>query len=160
MIRHCLRIAEEAHREQKDNQGWPYIGHLIRVAVLAGQKAEANGLGAEMADKVTMAGLLHDTIEDTPITAQWLIDHGVPAEVVAMVQTVSRSPDTTLTYQQWIDHICESGSLGAVIVKWADNTDNLSPERRAGMPEGMDKRYLKAREKLEHCLALKGLSAL
>jgi (p)ppGpp synthase/HD superfamily hydrolase len=160
MIRHCLRIAEEAHRAQKDNQGYAYIGHVIRVACEAGRKAQANGMTADAVDKITMAGFLHDVIEDTPITAKWLIERGVPAEVVAMVQTLTRTKDSNLTYQQWIDHICETGSIGAIIVKWADNTDNLNPDRRSGLPEGMDKRYLRARERLEHCLAVKGYAAL
>lgn len=160
MILYCLKIAEEAHREQRDKQGHPYIGHVIRVAWHARQKASLNGLSADDVDYITAAAFLHDVLEDTHTTAKALLEQGVPSEVVAMVQTLTRTKDTSLTYQQWIDHICANGSIGAVIVKWADNTDNLNPDRRSGLPAGMDQRYLKAREKLERCLATKGFAAL
>lgn len=53
-------MAEEAHREQKRHSGEPYINHCIAVAaILTELKVPA---------EVIAAGLLHDTVEDTPVT--------------------------------------------------------------------------------------------
>lgn len=55
----AYHVAEEAHREQKRHSGEPYINHCISVAsILAELKVPA---------EVVAAGLLHDTVEDTPI---------------------------------------------------------------------------------------------
>ncbi len=55
----AYHVAEEAHREQKRHSGEPYINHCIAVAsILADLKVPA---------EVIAAGLLHDTVEDTPI---------------------------------------------------------------------------------------------
>jgi GTP diphosphokinase / guanosine-3',5'-bis(diphosphate) 3'-diphosphatase len=52
--------AEEAHHGQKRHSGEPYINHCIAVAsILADLKVPP---------EVIVAGLLHDTVEDTNIT--------------------------------------------------------------------------------------------
>jgi len=60
LIQRAYRIAEEAHRGQKRQSGGPYINHCIQVA----------GILAELRvpPEVVAAGLLHDTVEDTPVT--------------------------------------------------------------------------------------------
>lgn len=56
----AYRVAEEAHRGQKRHSGEPYINHCIAVSsILADLKVPPD---------VIAAGLLHDTVEDTPIT--------------------------------------------------------------------------------------------
>ncbi len=60
LVIRAYNIAEEAHREQKRHSGEPYINHCIAVAkILSELKVPA---------EVVAAGLLHDTVEDTPIT--------------------------------------------------------------------------------------------
>ncbi|MEO8356535.1 MAG: bifunctional (p)ppGpp synthetase/guanosine-3',5'-bis(diphosphate) 3'-pyrophosphohydrolase [Chloroflexota bacterium] len=60
LVQRAYRVAEEAHRDQKRHSGEPYINHCLAVA----------GLLADMRvpPEVIAAGLLHDTVEDTPIT--------------------------------------------------------------------------------------------
>ena len=60
LVERAYRVAEEAHRPQKRASGEPYINHCLAVA----------GILAEMRvpPSVVAAGLLHDTVEDTPIT--------------------------------------------------------------------------------------------
>ncbi len=60
LIQRAYRVAAEAHAPQKRASGEPYITHCIAVAdILAGLKVPP---------AVVAAGLLHDTVEDTPIT--------------------------------------------------------------------------------------------
>ena len=60
LIQRAYRVAEEAHREQKRHSGEPYINHCLAVAsILADLRVPPD---------VIAAGLLHDTVEDTPIT--------------------------------------------------------------------------------------------
>ncbi|HNC09616.1 MAG TPA: RelA/SpoT family protein, partial [Anaerolineales bacterium] len=60
MVMRAYHVAEEAHREQKRHSGEPYINHCIAVAsILSDLKVPA---------EVVAAGLLHDTVEDTPVT--------------------------------------------------------------------------------------------
>jgi GTP diphosphokinase / guanosine-3',5'-bis(diphosphate) 3'-diphosphatase len=60
LVTRAYQVAEEAHREQKRHSGEPYINHCIAVAnILAELKVPS---------EVIAAGLLHDTVEDTPIT--------------------------------------------------------------------------------------------
>jgi len=60
IVERAYRVAEEAHRDQIRQSGRPYISHCLEVAgILAEMRAPA---------EVIAAGLLHDTVEDTPIT--------------------------------------------------------------------------------------------
>ena len=60
LVQRAYRVAEEAHREQKRNSGEPYINHCIAVASILSD--------LKVPPEVIAAGLLHDTVEDTPIT--------------------------------------------------------------------------------------------
>ncbi len=60
LIQRAYRVAEEAHREQKRHSGEPYINHCIAVASILSD--------LKVPPEVIAAGLLHDTVEDTPIT--------------------------------------------------------------------------------------------
>lgn len=60
LVMRAYQAAEVAHREQKRHSGEPYINHCIAVAsILADLKVPP---------EVVAAGLLHDTVEDTPVT--------------------------------------------------------------------------------------------
>jgi guanosine-3',5'-bis(diphosphate) 3'-pyrophosphohydrolase len=60
LIQRAYRVAEEAHREQKRHSGEPYINHCVAVASILSE--------LKVPSEVVAAGLLHDTVEDTPIT--------------------------------------------------------------------------------------------
>ena len=60
LVQRAYRVADEAHKEQKRHSGEPYINHCVAVAsILADLKVPP---------EVVAAGLLHDTVEDTPVT--------------------------------------------------------------------------------------------
>jgi hypothetical protein len=59
-IKQALRVAYRAHRGQMRKSGEPFIIHPVEVALLLS--------GMKMDAETVMAGLLHDTVEDTDLT--------------------------------------------------------------------------------------------
>jgi guanosine-3',5'-bis(diphosphate) 3'-pyrophosphohydrolase len=81
LIKRAYRAAEQAHAGQTRASGEPYITHCTAVA----------GILAELDAPVPVivAGLLHDTVEDTPLTLPHLReDFG--AEVASLVDGVTK----------------------------------------------------------------------
>jgi GTP pyrophosphokinase len=60
MILRAYRMAEKAHETQKRASGEPYITHCLAVAAILAEM--------KVPPEVIIAGLLHDTVEDTEIT--------------------------------------------------------------------------------------------
>ncbi len=81
LIQRAYRVAEKAHTGQKRVSGDPYINHLLAVAAILAEYS--------MPAEVVAAGLLHDTIEDTSITAEDL-QRDFSNGVVSLVQGVTK----------------------------------------------------------------------
>lgn len=128
-------LAEHAHRGQVDKAGRPYIEHPRAVARML----------AEHGDHAVMAGLLHDVVEDTPVTLDDLRTAGYPSEVVDAVDSVTRRQGET-----YMDMIRRAAAhpLGR-LVKLADNAHNGDEARLAvlepAVAEFLRRRYAKAR---------------
>jgi GTP pyrophosphokinase len=60
MVMRAFHMAHEAHEGQKRHSGEPYINHCIAVATILAD--------LKVPPEVVAAGLLHDTVEDTPTT--------------------------------------------------------------------------------------------
>src|SRR5512133_1942327 len=60
VIERAYAFAERAHEGQKRASGEPYITHCVAVATILAEM--------RVPPIVVAAGLLHDTVEDTPIT--------------------------------------------------------------------------------------------
>jgi len=58
----AYNYAENAHSSQKRASGEPYISHCVAVAIILAE--------LRVQPVVVAAGLLHDTVEDTPVTLQ------------------------------------------------------------------------------------------
>jgi len=81
LIERAYRVAEEAHRGQKRAAGEPYITHCLAVAsILADLRVPPD---------VVVAGLLHDTVEDTAVTLDD-IRLGFGDTVAALVDGVTK----------------------------------------------------------------------
>lgn len=67
-ILEAARFAAEKHAQQKRKgaSGEPYVNHLLEVAQLIA------GSSDDLDTELVMAGLLHDTVEDTGVTPQEL----------------------------------------------------------------------------------------
>nr|BFF26936.1 hypothetical protein GCM10025732_49010 [Glycomyces mayteni] len=62
LVRRAYRIAEQMHRGQARRSGEPYITHPIAVSTILAD------LGVDT--PTIAAGLLHDTVEDTPYSSK------------------------------------------------------------------------------------------
>lgn len=60
LIQRAYTFAEEAHEGQKRASGEPYITHCLAVAAILAE--------LRVPPSMIAAGLLHDTVEDTPVT--------------------------------------------------------------------------------------------
>ncbi len=81
VIRRAYEVAREAHAPQMRKDGSPYIDHCV---------ATANILASLGLDPDTIAaGLLHDTLEDTPITKEQLQSQ-FGSEIADMVDGVTK----------------------------------------------------------------------
>ena len=78
-LERALEMAAAAHAGQQDKAGHPYILHPIRVM-----------LSVDTSDE-RIAAILHDTVEDTSITFQDLIDAGFSSDIVIAVQALTKN---------------------------------------------------------------------
>ena len=127
----ALQIAVRAHKGQKDKAGHDYILHPIRVS--------------ERCDdpRAKIVALLHDTIEDTDVTADYLREEGFTEEIVEAVLAVTRREGEE--YNDYVRRAAQN-ELGRM-VKRADLEDNMGIRR---LPELTDRdverlrKYLRA----------------
>lgn len=128
LYREALDLATVAHRGQRDLGGFDYIGHPIAVAsMVKGYKAKT-------------VALLHDTIEDTFVSEEYLRDHGFPEDIVEAVVLLTKKPG--LSEEEYYKRIKENPV--AREVKMADNLHNLDPSRvipGEKLAETMRKKY-------------------
>lgn len=132
LINLAYSIAEAAHTGQFRKDGKPYITHIDAVAKIVNdeyyqlipQNSDALRIWGEMKPYVIMAAILHDTIEDTDVTPEYLRERGIPEYVIDTVLTVSKLPGEN--YFDFTMRVHDSGNPGAKVVKLADLTHNMS----------------------------------
>jgi len=128
VVKRAHDVAVRAHMDQTDKAGHAYIGHPSRVAAYL---ATSHGPQPAAPPEVVAAGWLHDVVEDTTTTLEDLLKMGIPADVVAIVDAVTRRPGETLA--EYAIRIATSPS--AVMVKRADLRDNADGRRMAQLDQ-------------------------
>jgi len=134
-------LAQFAHRGQTTKSGEDYYtGHLVPVMHIVRQRG---GGPTEQ-----MIALLHDSIEDTFVTREYL-DHFFGSTIATAVNTVSRIEFET--YAAFIDRIIAAAAINevgrmALNVKTADIIHHL--QDTAHISESMIERYTKAAIKI------------
>lgn len=141
-IDETIEFIKGAHAGQRDKGGNPYWLHPVAVMMR---------LPSDATQEERQVALLHDVIEDTPLTASHLLAAGFSQNVVDAVVLLSRptGPERP-TYINWIKKIKASRNEMAIRVKIADNEENCDPERIAQLPE--DQRGI--RHRYERSLAI------
>jgi GTP pyrophosphokinase len=120
LIRRAYEVAAYWHQGQTRRSGDPYITHPLAVATIL---AEA---GAD--DEMLCAGLLHETIEDTPYTLDALIREfgagvaGLVMETAALDQAKGQGRRRAVRVMAAAE---ESADARAVVIKLADRLHNM-----------------------------------
>jgi len=110
---HAWKICIDAHKGQKDKAGEDYSHHPFRVA------EKCQSISAKV------VALLHDTIEDTDVTAEHLRNEGFPEEIISAVLSVTKQEG-----ENYEDFVCRAAenAIGRE-VKIADLEDNMDIRR-------------------------------
>ncbi len=126
LVRKAYRVADQAHRGQTRLSGDPYVSHCLAVArILAHLKLDMTTIAA---------GLLHDVLEDTPLTREELVKEF--GEVIAsLVDGVSKigtlpvSQGRTLAEKQAASIrkmlVATVKDVRVLIIKLADRLHNM-----------------------------------
>jgi (p)ppGpp synthase/HD superfamily hydrolase len=112
-LERAIAIAAEGHTGQLDKAGQPYILHPIRVMLRVSGASER------------MVAILHDVVEDTPVTLAQLATEGFSKEVLDAVDALTKRPGETRL---------EAARRAAAnplarVVKLADNAENMDLSR-------------------------------
>lgn len=120
-ISYVADLAKKLHEGQFDKGGEPYFNHVEAVAMAL----------IPFGGNAVAGGYLHDSIEDTGITADELEkEHNIPTSVVEAVCFVSRNlyPEG-VTYMNMIRAVAKDGSYMSRLIKIADNAHNSRTDR-------------------------------
>jgi len=124
----ALRVGYRAHRGQARKSGEPFIIHPVEVAYLLA--------GLKMDEDTVMAGLLHDTVEDTDLTFE-LVEGMFGKTVRGIVEgetKVSKLPKLAIADPDYADEQAENlrqmfvamtDDYRIIIVKLADRLHNM-----------------------------------
>lgn len=111
----AIKIADKAHKGQKDKYGAPYIGHVIRVS--------NNGRTTD--EKIV--GALHDLIEDWPdYDYEFLREEGFPEYILFAIKCLTKTSPSE-NYEDFI--LRTEKSPLSVAVKLNDLRDNMDISR-------------------------------
>ena len=142
LIYKSLEIVTKLFNEKCDKGGFPYVIHLLRVY---------SGV-SEYLEKV--CALLHDVVEDTPVTYEDLISVGYPSEVIDILRILTKLKGED--YRDYIERIITSGNVSAMHIKLSDLRHNMEVGRiknpTANDYERVSKRYEPAYERINNKL--------
>ncbi len=113
MLEKAIEIAVEAHRGQIDKAGKEYILHPMRVMIRGRNDTEM------------IVGILHDVVEDTPITIDMLRLEGFSEDILAALECVTKRRGES--YGTFIDRVLTNPL--ATQIKLYDMEDNMNRDR-------------------------------
>ena len=122
-VRHALKLSQEAHSNQLRKSGDPFITHPLEVAkILTSIKLDADSI---------VAGLLHDTLEDTNLNIQVIYKY-FGNQIVELVDGLTKINKYSLkvnnqkfgeNYKKLI--LATTKDLRVILVKLADRLHNM-----------------------------------
>lgn len=140
-----IELMCRAHEGQLDKCGRPYYLHPLRVAMRLAHCTSAERLAA----------LLHDVVEDTPVTLDELRAAGYGEDVLDLVDLLTRRMPQGESHNAYIERLVQSRCAPALRVKLADLYDNMSPARSRTLPpadRGMKHRFARDVERIRAAL--------
>jgi len=134
LTKKALKLCFEAHKEQVDKSGMPYVFHPFHLA-------------EQMTDEATtIAALLHDVVEDTDTTFEDLEKQGFDEEIISALKFLTHNDDTP--YMDYVAKI-KTNKI-ATAVKLADLRHNSDLSRL----DTVDEKALKRKEKYENAIKI------
>lgn len=149
---HMEAYVNDVFKEVKDKSGNPYVSHLDSVRSRCYDLSSFWHHTEIDKNLLIVLAFSHDLKEDFPKEYSLFYDkfkQHVPEQFWISLDLVTRKKENT--YSEFIDIICQSGDLYAIIVKLADNLDNNDPRRLVRLSKDertITKRYDKANKKL------------
>eukprot|EP00897_Mesotaenium_endlicherianum_P007448 jgi/Mesen1/6731/ME000344S06006 len=144
LVKKAFSVAAAAHQGQIRKDGSPYISHCVGTALILAEVFQDNELVA--------AGLLHDTLDDSAMTEERLVE-SIGKDVANLVVGVSKvsnvsqlARDYHIAYShvnadKLSDMVIAMGDVRVVLVKLADRIHNLrtlaalSPAKQRGLAQ-------------------------
>lgn len=134
LTKKALRICFEAHKNQVDKSGMPYVYHPFHLA-------------EQMEDEYSVCvALLHDVVEDTDYTLTDLIEAGFPTPVTDAIALMTH--DDAVPYIDYVKKLRDDPIARAV--KLADLRHNSDLSRL----DVIDDRALERAEKYKEAIML------
>ena len=130
----ALKLCFEAHKEQVDKSGMPYVFHPFHLA------EQMN------TEETTIVALLHDLVEDTDYTIEDLIDMGFDKSITDAIALMTHADN--VAYMDYVRAIKDNPI--AKTVKLADLKHNSDLTRL----ETVDEKALSRREKYLKAIAI------
>jgi (p)ppGpp synthase/HD superfamily hydrolase len=116
VIEKALQTASKSHEGQyRKNTDIPYITHPVAVGMML--------LKAGYSEEIVAAGILHDTVEDTPLTLEYLKKE-FGANIAEMVEG-SSEPDKTLPWKERKEHTIEYLKTASEEIRAVVSADKL-----------------------------------
>ena len=129
MTRKAMNLCYEAHKDQYDQSGQPYVFHPFHLAEQM------------QTEETVICALLHDVVEDTDYTFSDLESMGFPASVIEALRLLTH--EKSVPYMDYVKAIAPNPI--ARQVKMADLRHNSDFSRMD--PEDIDDWALKRNEK-------------
>ena len=130
----ALKLCFEAHKEQVDKSGMPYVFHPFHLA------EQMN------TEETTIVALLHDLVEDTDYTIEALVDMGFDKSITDAIALMTHADN--VAYMDYVRAIKDNPI--AKTVKLADLKHNSDLTRL----ETVDEKALSRREKYLKAIAI------
>ena len=123
--KNAMKLCFEAHKDQVDKSGMPYVFHPFHVA-------------EQMKDEVTtIVALLHDVVEDTKYTLDDIAARGFGQDVVDALALMTH--DKNVPYLEYVAKLKNNPVARAV--KLADLAHNSDPTRLDVVDEKAEERF-------------------
>lgn len=134
MTKQALKLCFQAHKEQTDKSGMPYVFHPFHLA-------------EQMEDEVTVTvALLHDVVEDTEYTLSDLKEMGFPDAVLTPLAKLTH--DDSVPYLDYVKGLRDDPV--ACAVKLADLRHNSDLTRL----DEVEEKALERAEKYRQAIAI------
>ena len=133
MTKKAMNLCFDAHKEQMDKGGIPYVFHPIHLA-------------EQMSDELsTVCALLHDVIEDTNYTLSDISDMGFPISVTEVLALPTY--DQSISYFDYVKRLAANPI--AKQIKLADLKHNSDISRLDAINENTVRRIYKYKQAMK-----------